>query len=107
MLLLVVAGGCKGKNNAAADEEGVRAGIQRHLVESGMNMDVMNQDTKKITITGDQALADVDFRLKNNDQNLGMVVQYVLERKNGQWDVVKTQPVGGHGPTDQPDPNSK
>jgi hypothetical protein len=36
-----------------------------------------------------------------------MVVQYVLERKNGQWDVVKTQPAGGHGPTNQPDPNSK
>jgi hypothetical protein len=109
LLLLVIAGGCKSQNKSSAnDENAIRAGIQRHLSESGMNVDAMNQETKKITINGDQALADVDFRTKNGDQSFGMVVEYVLQRKNGQWDVVKTQPVAGHNPAaEQPSPNSK
>lgn len=109
LLLLVIAGGCKSQNKTSTnDEDAIRAGIQRHLSESGINVDAMNQQTKKITINGDQALADVDFRVKNGDQNAGMLVEYVLQRKNGKWDVVKTQPVGGHSPSaDQPSPNSK
>ena len=99
LLLLVIAGGCKSQNKISAnDEAAVRAGIQRHLSQSGVNLDAMSQETKKITITGDQALADVDFRLKNGDQNVGMSVEYVLQRKNGQWDVVKSQAVGGQVP---------
>ena len=110
LLLLVIAGGCKSQSKISTnDEAAVRAGIQRHLSESGVNVDAMNQQTKKITINGDQALADVDFRLKDGDQNIGMSVEYVLQRKNGQWDVVKSQPVGGgHGPAAAPSsPDSK
>jgi len=109
LLLLVIAGGCKSQHKISAnDEAAVRAGILRHLTESGVNLDAMNETTQKITITGDQALADVDFRLKNGDQNVGMAVEYVLQRKNGQWDVVKSQPVGGHGPAPaQSSPDSK
>ena len=109
LLLLVITGGCKSQNKASAnDEDAVRAGIQRHLSDSGINVDAMNQETKKITINGDQALVDVDFRAKNGDQNFDMVVEYVLQRKNGQWDVVKTQPVGGHNPAaKQSSPDSK
>ena len=109
LLLLVIAGGCKSQHKTAPnDEAAVRASILRHLSESGVNVDAMTQETKKITINGDQALADVDFRLKNGDQNVGMSVEYVLQRKNGQWDVVKSQPVGGHTPAgDQSSPDSK
>jgi hypothetical protein len=109
MLLLVIAGGCKSQHKISTnDEAAVRAGIQRHLSESGVNVDAMSQETKKVTITGDQALADVDFRLKSGDQNVGMSVEYILQRKNGQWDVVKSQPVGGHGPAAaQSSPQSK
>ena len=109
LLLLVIAGGCKSRRMISAnDEAAIRAGIQRHLNQSGVNLDAMSQETKKITINGDQALADVDFRLKNGDQNIGMSVEYVLQRKNGQWDVIKSQPVGGHGPAAvQPSPGSK
>jgi len=109
LLLLVIAGGCKSQNKTSTnDEAAVRAGIQRHLSGSGVNVNAMNQETKKITVNGDQALADVDFRLKNGDQSVGMSVEYVLQRKNGQWDVVKSQPVGGHNPAaGQSSPGSK
>jgi hypothetical protein len=109
LLLLVIAGGCKSQHKASTnDEAAVRDGILRHLNASGLKVDAMSQEIKKITMNGDQALADVEFRLKTGDQNAGMSVEYVLQRKNGQWDVVKSQPVGGHNPAPaQPSPGSK
>ncbi len=99
MLLLAIAGGCKRQQKVSTnDDAAIRDAIQRHLNESGVNVAAINQDVKKVSINGDQALADVDFRLKKSDQNIGMSVEYVLQRTNGRWDVVRTQPVGGHSP---------
>ena len=48
LLLLVIAGGCKSQHKISAnDEAAVRAGIQRHLIESGVNVDAMNEDDQK------------------------------------------------------------
>jgi hypothetical protein len=100
LLSLVIAGGCRSQHEGSKnDEAAIHAAIQRHLGLSGVNINAITQETKKISINGDQALVDMDFRLKNGDPKFGMSVEYVLQRSNGQWEVVRNQPVGGnHGP---------
>ena len=96
LLSLVIAGGCRSRHEVSKnDEAAINAAIQRHLGLSGVNVSAITQETKKISINGDQALVDMDFRLKNGDPNFGMSVEYVLQRNNRQWEVVRNQPVGG------------
>jgi hypothetical protein len=98
---LGVSGGC---NKRANDHDAVRAGIMQHLTAVGsLNMGAMDMDIRSVSVNGNQARAEVEFRLKGNASGAGMQVAYNLEKRDGAWVVLKTQPLGGA--IQHPDPN--
>ena len=59
---LLAAGGCKKQQN---DNDAIRAGIMQHLTGVGtLNMSAMVMDIQKVSINGNQAHAEVEFRPK-------------------------------------------
>lgn len=92
---LLFTGGCKKQQ----DEKGaIRAGIMQHLNGLGtLNMSAMDMDIKTVSITGDTAHAEVEFRPKTGGApGAGMQVAYNLEKHDGAWVVQKTQAAGGN-----------
>jgi hypothetical protein len=90
-LLCIFAMGCSKK---ADDQEAIRASIDKHLNESaGLNLSAMDTEVKQISVNGDHATAQVEFRLKEGDAR--MEIEYSLERKGKEWDVTKSEPIGG------------
>ena len=98
---LVLTVGCKKR---VGDEQGVRASIEKHLSgSSDLNMAAMDHEIKQVSIDRDHATAQVEFRLKQGGGS--MLLEYALQRQNGEWNVLKSQPVGGqnaHPSMDQP-----
>jgi len=99
--LLSIAG-CK---TQADDNEALRAGILQHLSAIGtLNISAMNMDIRSVSINGNQAHAEVEFRPKTGDvRGAGMQVAYNLEKRDGTWVVLNTQPLGGM--IEHPDPS--
>ena len=87
-------GGCK---KQASDNDAIRAGIQQHLASVGtLNLGAMDMDIRSVTVNGNQAHAEVEFRPKTGGApGAGMQVAYNLEKRDGAWVVLKTQPLGG------------
>ena len=98
-ILLLFAVACK---KAASDDEAIRAAIQQHLQKnSGLNLAAMDTQFQQITVDGDHAQAQVLFRTKQEGATMQMT--YALERKGGEWSVLKSNPSGGqvsHPPVD-------
>jgi len=93
LLLFCFAAGC-GKRAQGNDQDAVRASVDRYLTtQAGLNMETMEHEFKQVTVNGDQATAQVEFRVKDGEGKMQM--DYVLERKDGDWLVVKTPPSGG------------
>ena len=88
------ASGCKKQQN---DNDAIRSGIMQHLTGVGtLNMTAMVMDIRNVSINGNQAHAEVEFRPKNGaPQGPGMQVAYNLEKRDGAWVVLKTQATGG------------
>jgi hypothetical protein len=88
---------------ATSDNDAIKAAIQRHLsTNSGINMSAMDMSVDRISVNGDQAQADVTFRLKQGGTS--MLMTYSLQRHAGDWIVVSSQPSGGqfaHPPMDK------
>lgn len=99
---LLAASGCKKQQS---DNEAVRAGILQHLAAVGtLNMSAMEMDIRSVSINQNQAHAEVEFRPKTGaPPGAGMQVAYNLEKRDGAWVVLKSQPVGGM--IQHPDPN--
>jgi hypothetical protein len=99
---LLVSGGCK---KQPSDNDAIRAGIMQHLTSVGtLNISAMDVDLRSVSINGNQAHADVEFRPKTGGApGAGMQVSYNLEKRDGNWVVLKTQPLGGM--IQHPDPN--
>lgn len=99
---LFAAGGCK---KQASDNDAIRAGILQHLTSIGtLNMTAMDMDIRSVSINGNLAHAEVEFRPKSGGApGTGMQVGYNLEKRDGAWVVLKTQAVGGM--IQHPDPN--
>jgi len=91
---LLSTAGCKKRAN---DNDAIRAGILQHLTGIGtLNMSAMDMDIRSISINGNQAHAEVEFRLKTGGTpGAGMQVAYNLEKRDGAWVVQKSQPLGG------------
>ena len=85
---------CKKQTN---DSDAIRAGILQHLTSVGtLNISAMDMDIRSVAVAGNQAHAEVEFRVKNGGpQSGGMQVAYDLERRGGSWVVLKSQPTGG------------
>jgi hypothetical protein len=99
---LFAAGGCK---KQASDNEAIRAGILQHLTGIGtLNMTAMDMDIRSVSINGNQAHAEVEFRPKTGGApGAGMQVGYNLEKRDGAWVVLNSQPMGGM--IQHPDPS--
>jgi hypothetical protein len=95
-------GGCKKQQS---DKDAIRAGILQHLTTVGtLNISAMEMDIRSVSISGNQAHADVEFRPKSGGApGAGMQVAYNLEKRDGLWVVLKTQAAGGM--IQHPDPN--
>ncbi len=93
-VLLIGIGACKKQAN---DNDGIRAGILQHLTSIGtLNMNAMDMDIRSVSVNGNQAHAEVEFRPKNSGTpGAGMHVAYNLERRDGAWVVLKSQALGG------------
>jgi hypothetical protein len=91
---ILFGGGCK---KQPSDNDAIRAGILQHLNGVGtLNMSAMEMDIRNVSINGNQAHADVEFRPKTGgNPGAGMQVGYNLEKRDGNWVVLKTQPLGG------------
>ncbi len=82
--------GCK---KQMKDEDAIRASIEKRLTSrSDLNLGVMDREVKQVSVNGDKADAQVEFRLKGGDAK--MDIDYALERQGGDWVVVSSQPMG-------------
>jgi len=99
---LFFVGGCKKQAN---DNDGIRAGILQHLTGVGtLNLSAMDMDIRTVSVNGNQAHAEVEFRPKNGGTpGAGMQVAYNLEKRDDRWVVLKSQALGGM--IQHPDPN--
>ena len=81
----------------ASDNDGIRAGILQHLTSIGtLNVSAMDMDMRSVSVTGNQAHAEVEFRAKNSGPpGGGIQVAYDLEKLGAVWVVLKSQPLGG------------
>jgi len=94
--------GCK---HQPSDTDAIRSGILQHLTAVGtLNISAMQMDIRSVSINGNQAHAEVEFRPKTGAApGAGMQVAYNLEKRDGSWVVLKTQAAGGM--IQHPDPN--
>jgi hypothetical protein len=114
ILLALVASlilGCKNDPGAAqagtqSPEDSIRKAIQAHLAHQGsLNLQAFDTDVKQVTIQGDHAQAAVEFRVKSGPGS--MQLTYALEKRDGAWSVVESDPVGSnfsHPSLDQSQP---
>jgi hypothetical protein len=78
----------------SSDEEAIRASILQHLQKSSnLNLSAMDTEFGQITVNGDHAQAQVIFRAKQEGATMQM--NYSLQRQNGEWTVLSSQPAGG------------
>jgi hypothetical protein len=103
LLLAVVASlvlGCKKDPRAKqlepqSPEGGIRTAIQAHLAHQGtLNLQAFDTYVKQVTIQGDHAQAEVEFRVKGGPG--AMQLTYALDKRDGAWSVVDSDPVGSN-----------
>jgi hypothetical protein len=81
----------------------IRTAIQAHLAHKGnLNLQSFDTEVKQVTIQGDHAQAQVEFRVKNGPG--AMELTYQLEKRDEVWSVVESNPDGSnfsHPPLNQ------
>lgn len=92
--LLLPATGCKKSQN---QNDAVRAGVLQHLsTVNGINLAAMDMFITNVSINGDKAQAQVEFRLKGSSApEAGMKMSYNLEKHGDRWVVIKKPSMGG------------
>lgn len=102
-----IAAGCA-KNAGPAQTEAqkpetlIRTAIEAHLAQRGtLNLQAFDTNMKQVTIQGDHATAEVEFRVKGGPG--AMQLTYALQKRDGAWSVVDSDPVGGN--FSHPSPN--
>ncbi len=91
---VLIAGSCKSKPD---DKEAIRAGVIKYLGSlNSLNVSAMDINVTQATVSGNQAQAQVEIRLKNGPPDgASMKLAYNLEKRGEEWTVVKSQPAGG------------
>jgi hypothetical protein len=94
LLLAVCFYGCQKK---ATDDDAIRAAINKHLLAIGtLNLQAMEMDVTQVAVQDDHATAQVTFRPKTGaPAGAAMQVAYQLEKREGNWNVMKTAAAGG------------
>jgi hypothetical protein len=94
IFLFAFAVGCQKQVN---DQDAIRASIDKRLsARPDLNLSAMDREVKQISVNGDHASAQVEFRVKQGGAS--MQVEYTLERQGGEWNIVGSQPSGGQNP---------
>jgi hypothetical protein len=76
-------------------EDSIRTAIQAHLAHRGtLNLQAFDTEVKQVTIQGDHAQAEVEFHVKGGPGV--MQLTYALEKRDGAWSVVDSDPVGSN-----------
>ena len=76
-------------------EDSIRTAIQVHLAHKGtLNLQAFETNVKQVTLQGDHAQAEVEFRVKGGSGS--MQLTYALEKRDGAWSVVESDPVGSN-----------
>ena len=103
VVLCAFAAGC---GKSVSDQDAIRASIEKHLnSRSDLNLSAMDREVKTVSVNGDHASAQVEFRLKGGDAR--MEIEYALERQGKDWTVLSSQPTGMGDPhSDQQRPPS-
>jgi hypothetical protein len=100
-ILCVFSAACAKKVN---DQDAIRSSIEKHLNgRADLNLSAMDREVKQVSVNGDHASAQVEFRLKGGDAR--MDIEYALERQGKEWAITSSQPVGmgdAHSGADQP-----
>src|SRR5260370_38918567 len=83
--------GCK---QQPSDTDAIRAGILQHLTAVGtLNIRAMQMDIHSVSIKGNQAHAEVEFRPKTaHAPAAGMQIASNLEKPDDSWVLRKTKP---------------
>ena len=84
----------------------IRDGIRQHLVSlKTINLSAMDINLTSVAINGNTAQAQVEYLPKTGaPPGAGMKVSYAMEKRDGQWFVIKTLAAGGA--IDHPDPGT-
>lgn len=97
ILLLAAAAGCSTTSQADRDKQAIRAALQKYLSErSNLNVAAMDMEVKEVSLSGNRADAQVEFRAKQG--GVGMQMTYALERQGELWVVRSGRPSGGNVP---------
>ena len=92
--------GCKSDPRATqsktqSPEDSIRTAIQAHVAHKGtLNLQAFDTDVKQVTIDGDHAQAQVQFQVKGGPGS--MQLTYALEKRDGNWSVIESDPVGSN-----------
>jgi hypothetical protein len=94
LLVAVCFYGCQKK---ATDDDAIRAAINKHLLAIGtLNLQAMEMDVTQVAVQDDRATAQVTFRPKTGaPAGAAMQVAYQLEKREGNWNVMKSAAAGG------------
>ena len=103
-LSLALTGCSKKAADPANDAEAqIRTVIQSRVAgNSNLNAQAFDTVVNSVTINGDRAQAQVDFRLKSGPG--AMKLNYQLEKRDGNWVITDSNPIGDsapHPPVDQ------
>jgi hypothetical protein len=92
LLLGWLASGC---GQTGGDNDAIRNAINAHLAgNSNLNTGAFDMEIQKVDVQGDQAKADVAFRVKGGP---GMMqLTYNLKKTGTTWAVVESDPVGSN-----------
>ena len=83
---------------AQSQDQQIRAAIQAHLTQvNNLNLQSFDTDVTNVQIQGDHAQAQVDFHVKGGPGV--MQFAYQLERRDGNWTVTQSNPIGAHSDT--------
>ncbi len=91
----VLAGCKKGAGSTKDPNAEIRTAIQAHLAHKGnLNLQAFDMNVQAVTIQGDHAQAQVAYNVKNGPGV--MQLTYALEKRDGSWSVVESNPVGSN-----------
>jgi hypothetical protein len=88
--------GCKKGASSGKDLNAeIRTAIQAHLAHKGnLNLQAFDMNVQTVTVQGDHAQAQVAYNVKNGPGV--MQLTYALEKRDGSWAVIESNPVGSN-----------
>jgi hypothetical protein len=96
---MTLAGAAVACRKSIENKEQVRSDLMEYLsTKVGLDLKALDVDVTKVTFSSDEAKATVSFHQKNDSSiGSGMVMNYVLQAKNGHWVVKSRADSSGHG----------